>query len=366
MHVGVDGRVLTLIPTGLAQYTVNLLRQMSRLSDHTWTVFAPGPLSVDLTECPNTSVLCGSLKNPMTILAWQQFVLPARARKHGVEVFWSPHHYLPSLPGIPMVCTIHDLVWASGLNDMRAVRRLSESFLMPLAVRRARALIAVSEATKVSLNAQIPASKGKVTVIHEGPVPLPLPSIQSLEAFGIRGPYILFVGTRQQRKNLQRLVEAFRVLPPELRSDCQLVLTGEELRPGNDGLGTAEIHSDPQIVVTGFVSPEVLSLLYDNARVFAMPSLIEGFGLPLLEAMAKGVPILTSDQSSMPEVAQGAAVLVDPLDVQSIAAGLQSLLVDEQLRNNLSALGRQRVLDFSWETAAKLTLEVLQEAVTST
>lgn len=357
-----DGRVLTLLPTGLAQYTVNLLRKMTAISSHEWVVFAPGEILADLSGCHNTLTICGRMRHPGVILAWQQVGLPKAAARHHIDLLWSPHHYLPAMPRIPKVCTIHDLVWAAPeLNDMAKSRVLAEAILMPLAAKRADRIIAVSEATKACLEARLPGSRGKTTVIHEGPVPLPAPNNLDLSTLGITEKYVLFVGTRQHRKNLGRLVEAFGLLPETVRSGVQLVIVGAELRRGNDELGP-DLAANSKIVQTGYVPDETLSLLYERASVFAMPSLLEGFGLPLLEAMSKGVPILTSDRSSMPEVVGDAALLVDPTDPRSIASALEQLLVDDGLRERLTTLGLKRMQHFSWSNAASQTLEVLELA----
>jgi glycosyltransferase involved in cell wall biosynthesis len=362
VRIAVDGRVLTLLPTGLALYTVNLLEHMTASSHHTWTVFSPGPVQADLGGCCNLNVQSGRLSHSSTILAWQQIVLPRLVTALRADLLWSPHHYLPALPGIPKVCTIHDLIWAvPGQRDMASSRRLAESVLMPLTVRRASRVIAVSEATKTELERRISSARGKVTVIHESLIPLPPASGIELSSLGITGDYVLFVGTKQPRKNLANLVEAFRRLPEDVLSHLQLVIAGAEWPRGAADLGLNP-SSRAQIVQTGYVERSVLSALYEHATVFAMPSFIEGFGLPLLEAMAADLPILTSDRTAMPEVVGDAAVLVDPTNVDGIADGLLRLLTDDDLRKRLVELGRERLKAFSWKNAATQALEVLETA----
>jgi len=180
---------------------------------------------------------------------------------------------------------------------------------------------------------------------------------------GVTGEYVLAVGTREPRKNLGRLIRAFAELPTELRERFSLAVAGP---PGwDDSEAHALASADARVVMLGFVDDADLPSLYAGASVFAFPSLAEGFGLPVLEAMAAGTPVLTSDCSSLPEVAGDAALLVDPAAAGSIGAGLARLLGEPGLRSDLAARGRDRAAAFTWERTARATLDYLT-SVTST
>jgi len=191
-------------------------------------------------------------------------------------------------------------------------------------------------------------------VVHHGVRPPPM----ALK--GQREKMILFTGALQQRKNVLRLMEAFELAAPP---DWSLVLAG------SSGFGAEEIlqhaEGDQRITVTGYVSDLELENLYARAAVFAFPSLDEGFGMPVLDAMARGVPVLTSNRSALPEIAGSAALLVSPLEVESIAAGLRKLIGDEPLRRELARKGLERANQFSWGKAVQETWQVYRELLDS-
>jgi glycosyltransferase involved in cell wall biosynthesis len=301
-------------------------------------------------------------------MLWSQTFLPYWAARDGVDVFWGTTHRLPRyLPAsVARVVTIHDLVWKYAGETMRPLSRWVERRLMPEAVRLADLIIAVSVSTARDLEAEYPEARGRVRVVYPGAPAFAAPlGREALAALGIKRPYVLFVGTLEPRKNLRRLLRAYALVDEAVRRRHQLVLSGGK---GWGGLDIRALVRDAgldegQVVVTGYVDDRRLATLYAHARFLAMPSLYEGFGLPLIEAMAFGVPVLTSNRSSMPEVAGAAGVLVDPLDERSIAAGLLALLTDEAHRERLAAEAEPRARRFSWRKAAWETWAVLEEAV---
>jgi glycosyltransferase involved in cell wall biosynthesis len=194
-------------------------------------------------------------------------------------------------------------------------------------------------------------------------LPNPL-DLKSLATIGIEQPYFLFVGTLEPRKNLLRLVNAYARIDEAIRNKFLMVIAGGK------GWGGVDIHAlvkekglSAQLVLTGYVNDNQLATLYAHARFLAMPSIYEGFGLPLVEAMSFGVPVLTSNCSSMPEVAGDAGLLVDPFDEKAIADALRSLLTDDHLRDTLAARARKNSERFSWQRAAAETMVVFEEAV---
>jgi glycosyltransferase involved in cell wall biosynthesis len=220
------------------------------------------------------------------------------------------------------------------------------------AAERSDLIIAVSAFTAGQVSGLLGGERSRLRVIHHGVYPPPAPPGSPRENL------ILFTGALQARKNIVRLVEAFEKTAPGWR----LVLAGS-LGYGAEEI-LARIESSPrrrEIDLAGYVSREVLHSLYARASVFAFPSLDEGFGMPVLEAMAWGVPVLTSNRSALPEVAGDAALLVDPLDSDSIARGLQELTGNAALRSELILKGRERSRKFSWEAAVEKTWAVYRE-----
>jgi glycosyltransferase involved in cell wall biosynthesis len=249
---------------------------------------------------------------------------------------------------------------------MRPSSRWLEAMLMPQAVRLADRVLADSHSTAHALASEFPQAAAKVRVVHLAASPLPVPCQRgALRDLGITGDYILFVGTLEPRKNLPRLLQAFALMSAPARARAQLVIAGGTGWGRDDLAGLiARLGLGNRVVLTGYVDEATLSTLYAYALFFAMPSLYEGFGLPLLEAMSFGTPVLTSACSSLPEVAGDAGMLVDPLDVQSIAQGLSALVLDDALRDGLAAHSKSNAAQFSWAKTAQQTLQVFEEAVT--
>lgn len=264
-------------------------------------------------------------------------------------------------PAPPAVAMVHDLAFRVRPDEVPWQQRLYLGSLMPAAVARSAAILCPSEATRRDLLDSFPAPglERRVTVIPEGPgidagqpeVPLPR---------GVEPPFLLFVGTIEPRKNLVRLLRAIRRLRRR-RTVPPLVVAG---RPGwAYGTTLDLLRADPGVRLLGHVDDATLAALYRSATALCMPSVYEGFGLPVLEAMVAGLPVLVGNGGSLPELAGDAAVEVDPTDVGSIAEGLARLLDDEGLRRRLIARGHERAARFTWHAAATRTLEVIRAAV---
>ena len=300
-------------------------------------------------------------------MLWAQSVMPFRAWRDEIDLFWSPAHRLPSLlpTRVARVVTVHDLVWKHAGETMRPMSRWLDSILMPEAVRLADRVITVSGHTAEDLLREMPNARGKVFPIPLGTSFLaPAASRESLTSLGLTEPYFLFVGTLEPRKNLTRLLEAFARLPDSLRSRAVLAIAGGKGWGGVDVATIAERFGiGDRVRVLGYVDDSQLATLYTHALFLAMPSLYEGFGLPLLEAMSHGTPVLTSNCASMPEVAGDAGMLVDPCDVDSVAHGLSELLSHDARRNALACLAKPHAASFSWDRAAEDTLRIFDDAI---
>jgi glycosyltransferase involved in cell wall biosynthesis len=251
-----------------------------------------------------------------------------------------------------VVCTFHDLFVISGAYSTPEFR---ERFTAQAreAAARSDLIIAVSEFTASQVHELLEVPREKIRVVHHGVhLPAEAPPISDRERT------ILFVGAIQKRKNVTRLVKAFEKVEP----GWKLVLAGSQGYGADETL--AALAASPRrndIEIAGFITPEQLAQLWRRAAVFAFPSLDEGFGIPVLEAMAHGVPVLTSNCSALPEVAGDAAVLVDPLSVESIGSGLTQLMTKPQLRDELSRRGRARAENFSWNQSLEKTWSVYGE-----
>ena len=365
-RIGVDARLLAEEVTGIGRYTVEVLSRLT-LAGHEWFLYSHQPIIVGKWEMSNVHLRTDNFPGRGLRMLWAQSVMPFRAWRDEIDLFWSPAHRLPSLlpTRVARVVTVHDLVWKHAGETMRPMSRWLDSILMPEAVRLADRVITVSGHTAEDLLREMPNARGKVSPIPLGTSFLaPAASRESLTSLGLTEPYFLFVGTLEPRKNLTRLLEAFARLPDSLRSRAVLAIAGGKGWGGVDVATIAERFGiGDRVRVLGYVDDSQLATLYAHALFLAMPSLYEGFGLPLLEAMSHGTPVLTSNCASMPEVAGDAGVLVDPCDVDSVAHGLSELLSHDARRNALACLAKTHAASFSWDRAAEDTLRIFVDAI---
>lgn len=280
------------------------------------------------------------------------------------DVILASNSYLMSIAPRPVVVVVQDLFGFDRSHGL-PVSALGERVTLPLAVRRAAGFVCPSVATRDTLERLYPETRGRTAVIPLGVTAEFLNAEGSGVArrHGVERPFVLAVATLEPRKNLARLVEAFASVPAA-REGFDLVLAGARGWSSSDLDAVVGRHRDV-VRPIGFVSDSELPALYAEATAFAFPSLEEGFGLPVLEAMAAGTAVLTSNRSSLPEVAGDAALLVDPSDTGAIAEGLEGLLGDAALREDLARRGRERAAAFTWERTARATLDYLR-SVTST
>jgi glycosyltransferase involved in cell wall biosynthesis len=281
---------------------------------------------------------------PVRDLGWYLAALPARARRDRMEILHCPTQRAPTRSSVPLVVTVHDLAVLRHPETFNRWTRTYSRHVLPRVARAARRLIAVSEFTKQELVALLDVPEEKVRVI---PNAVGEPFTQEGEAEP--GDYVLAVSTLEPRKNLSRLVEGYR----------RAGLNGVPLLvAGAPGWGDVRVEGDG-VRWLGEVRDEELARLYRGARCVAYVSLYEGFGLPVLEAMACGAPVVAGRSGALEEISGGAAVLVDPLDADAIAAGLTEAI---NRREELRPLGLDRARAFDWREVARQTAAVYREA----
>ncbi len=358
---------------GAGTYTRNLVTQLARLDRET-TYLLAGTYD-DRAEL-------GELGANFSLLEWPRgqeggrhdLRLGLRLRRAGVQVLHSPYLAAPTLMLCPRVVTVHDVINFLDLTDgQRRVRDAVRFQLTRLCLSRARRILAVSRATKEDLQRVFSLPGQKIEVVYnalDARLAQP-PSLEmterTLTRYSVHSPYLLYAGNVKPHKNLPRLIEAFAVVKDELREDSRyrdlkLIIIGDELSK-HPQLRHAVIQSRTQSDVRflGFVDPQTLSVFYARASAFVFPSLYEGFGLPPLEAMAMGAPVVTSNVSSLPEVLGEAAQFVNPENVFDISRGIKQVLLDDELRRQLIERGHERVQQFSWERSVERVLEIYRE-----
>ncbi len=353
MRIGIDARPLLVPSTGIGRYTREIVTRLAR-SDHELCLYAHQPITWALER--NLHQRCVRLNGSHLASFVAQLRYPRWGRLDQIDVFWSPRHHLPLFTSAPTVVTIHDLIWRKAPESMISLGRTLERLLMPPSLRKADAVIAVSEATRQDLVTYMPSVAKKTTVIPEAPFQ-PLSKPPEVPA---RSGDILFVGTFEPRKNIPGILRAFSQIVKQGITSHRLVLTGNPgWKEDIPGL-VASLGISNRVSIIGPVDQPALEALYTACDFVVQPAFYEGFGLPILEAMTFGKPVITSNISAMPEVAGDAALLVDPHSIDSIADAMKSLIGDSDLYQTLTSRSQAQAAKFSWDQAALDTLKVLE------
>jgi glycosyltransferase involved in cell wall biosynthesis len=308
---------------------------------------------------------------------YEQIAIPQIIKNEKIELFHAPSFVVPLYFPCTTVITLHDLIHVKYAREYSSFVKGYYALVVRHALRRAAKIVTDSESSSLDIQEWAKVDKNRIAVIPlaaEASYKMKCEHEEMRQAkckFGVNEKYILYNGSRKSNKNVPSLIKAFIKLRNEKRMNHRLVISGER----NDAVLKADLRLireirngetlKGEIIYTGYVSDEELALLYSGADLFAFPSFYEGFGLPVLEAMACGCPVVTSRVSSLPEVCGDAARYVDPYDVNSIADGIYSVSNEESLRRNLIQKGLDRAKLFSWEKCARETLAVYEEAYRS-
>ncbi|MDA8391186.1 MAG: glycosyltransferase family 1 protein [Gammaproteobacteria bacterium] len=356
LHVGIDATGLGRFKTGTAVYTLEILR--------VWNADKTLDARFELFVSPKTRMFFDELglderftyhfaPNHRGLRSlWQHTVLPFRLRHLHCDVLWGVTFIVPAFAPCPSVVTVHDMTY----QTMPAVHERLKRWYLRLAVgwglRKARTILAISEATRADIERLFPAVASKIQVTLLAARRFPEESRMTPDRSP--DPYVLAIGTLEPRKNIHRLLAAWRALDPAVRGRARLCIAGCEGWMMGD-LGNTKSQEEAGIEFLGYIEEARLRKLLAGALFLAYPSLYEGFGLPVIEAMSLGVPVLTSAVGATAEVAGDAACLVDPWNTASVQQGLVRLLQDIAWREDLRVRGRLRAGKFSWEATAKET-----------
>jgi glycosyltransferase involved in cell wall biosynthesis len=362
LTIGIDARAAVEVQAGRGRVVRELLRALTEREDD-------GARYVLYARTPWREQSLDGRFRWCAIAAREPWwhVRAARRANRECEAFFATNSYLTSqFLRIPCVPLVHDLVTFDRTMRPNRRSRVIEQLTLAPAVRRAASLIVTTHVTADVLTRHCPAAAGRVVVAPLGVAPVLAAAPAGEETSDLpRSGFVLAAGTLEPRKNLPRLVEAYRRLPQALRERHPLVVVGA--RGWQTGATLDALDSlGAQAIRLGHVPDGVLAELYRRCAVFCYPSLGEGFGLPVLEAMAAGAAVLTSNLSSLPEVGGEAAAYADPYDVASIAGGLERLLSEEPVRAELGRRARARAAEFSWRRFADTVVETLSRAARGT
>jgi len=373
MRIGIDGRYMQDHFPGIGRYTYHLARNLAVAAPQDAFFLFVDPSAVnsryDLSpfiEAANVRLI------PVTAGTFgfgQQTELPALARRHRLDLYHNPYYLVPYAMPCSLVATLHDMIPMLYPESVPG-GALPTVFMLTvrLTVLRARRVIVASQSTRRDLVRVIPSADDKTTTVYHAvdATFAPQPDGRVAEVcrrYGLGARYLFYLGANKPHKNLVRLVEAWARLPSQARAGAELALAGQEderypqVYEAVTRLGLHDVR------LLGAVPDGDLAPLYSGATGFVFPSLYEGFGLPVLEAMACGAPVACSNTSSLPEIVGRAAITFDPHDEGDIALAMRTLLERDDVRQDLAEAGRQRAAQFTWQRAAEETLAVYRSAL---
>ena len=370
MRIGIDYTAAVRQGAGIGRYTRGLIRALAEIDQETPYVLFSAGRDPDPRPWPsNFSPRQVPLSDRHLSIVWHRLRLPLPIEwfTGPLDLFHSPDFVLPPVRRARTVLTIHDL------SFLRYPECFSPPLLryllaaVPRSVERADLVLADSENTRDDLIELLGVPAESIRVVYAGVepefTPRPQAEVQAVrERYGIQRPYLLGLGTLQPRKNFRRLIEAYHLLREEHDIPQQLVIGGGHgwlYEPIMEAIERHGLQEDVRLI--GFCDDADLPALYTGADLFAFPSLYEGFGIPVLEAMACGTPVVAADTSSLPEVAGDAALLVPPTDVEALAQALWLALDDSALRETLRARGFEQCRRFTWHDSAHRLLECYEE-----
>jgi glycosyltransferase involved in cell wall biosynthesis len=301
---------------------------------------------------------------------WEQIMLPIYAKKYGVEVLHCTSNTAPMFLSMPLILTLHDVIFMektsvkNTASNYQKFGNMYRKWLVPKIISKCKQVVTISEIEKENISKVLGLSKESITVVHNGVSGRfgVKPSSETInkvrQDLDLKDDFFLFLGNVEPRKNVNNTVKAF-VLFATIHPKVKLVITGIKASFVENILSEiGKIDMLNRFVFAGFVEESVLMMLYAEAKVFLYPSLREGFGLPILEAMAFGTPVVTSNISAMPEVAGDAAFMVNPYSVEEICSGMKLAYENENLRNEKIALGYLRPSQFTWQQTADKMLKI--------
>ena len=357
-RIGINARnILPKKMEGFGHYSYEITKRLCESHpEHEFVLFFDREVDASLKFPLNvkTVVLFPPTRHPLLWILWLEFSLPLALKRHKIDVFWSPDGFCSLLSSIPQIITIHDINFEHYPKDVPRIARIYFQYFFPKFARKAKHILTVSNYSKEDISKTYSISEQKINVVYNAPNSLykPISKQEKLavkKEFTFNSYYFLFVGSIHPRKNIQRLIEGFALAKKDLK-DLKLVIVGSAM--WKDKFLTIPKEIEKDVIFLGHLSLENLTKVTASAFALTYVPYFEGFGIPLVEAMKCGVPILAADATCLPEVADDAAIYCDPFDINSIANGMIELYNNEKLREELSLNGLKRSQEFNWNQSA--------------
>jgi glycosyltransferase involved in cell wall biosynthesis len=358
IKVGVNARTFTVDePGGAVQTSIKHTKGLIERDDTDVVLFGPPELE---SVFPDTTTINSGypVSSQVYGLVWERVVLPVLADRTDIDVLYCPNGNAPATrTSCPVVMCVHDVNalkgWSSGIHQ------LYRKIAVPRGAKVADTITTVSEFSKSEIVEHLDVPRPKVDVVYNG-VDTSFFANESESLDDLPERYLLFVGSMNPRKNLERVVKSYVAIKDQTDLPHELVIIGPE---NKSIFKSVDIEAQDDVVTPGFVTEGELKYAYENADVFVFPSLYEGFGLPPLEALACGTPVVASDTTALGEILQEGCIQVDPEDVQEISDAIRRILEDEQLADELATQGNAYAREFTWENATNQLRDVLSTTV---
>ncbi len=358
--------------TGVGRYTSNLCKSILETDGkNNYFLYSPGQMGIVISTDRTRIQFKKSglaLKNNTLRILWEQVTLPYYSMNDRLDLFHYTDHSLSILQRThPAIITVHDIAYVRFPQLLNKSRQIYKKYILNMSIKRADIIVADSYSTKRDIINYFRIKEEKIKVVYPG-VESRFRPIRNVEEYRLKNnlpsKMILNVGTLEPRKNVVTLIKAFKKLKELAFKNYKLVIAGDKgwlYKQIFDEIKSSDLQKE--VLFLGIVEDEDLPMLYNCADIFVYPSLYEGFGLPPLEAMACGIPVITSNTSSLPEVVDNAGIMVDPDDVNSLCEAMYNVLKDKELWNHMSKKGLDRAKLFSWKDSAKKILEIYDEVL---
>lgn len=357
MKIAIDVQTTLGQPTGFGFYVSNLVENLNKIDGENEYILSKPDSETDFST-------------PQRFI-WDQFTFPKTAKQHSADLIHQPCFSAPLMFKGPVVVTIHDIISILFPQNIPFASRMFYSKWMPFSYAKAKKIISISQSTKRDIVRVLKISPEKITVIHNGfdaklQKKLSAQKIDEVRGkYGLPQDYLLHIGTLEPRKNLDFLIDVFfEAIKDAKNRNLSLVITGKK---GwyYEGLfeKVAELKLQEKVIFTGYIDESDKGALYQGAKIFTFPSLYEGFGLPPLEAMASGTPVISSNTSSMPEVIGEAGILISPKQKSAWVEAIGRVNSDEKLLNEMKKKNEEQVRKFDWAVTAKQTIDVYEQAM---
>lgn len=368
MNIAIDATSVPKDKTGVGVYLVNLITELSNVDDgNCYYIFIQSDdidsFYLNKSNFYFITIDSDKYRKVLLRLLWEQFILPKKLKQYDIDVLHSPHYTTPFFSRVSKVITFHDMTFYILPKVHTFFKRLLFKTYMKISSKIGDKILTVSKSTAKDVQKILNVNPDKICVTYNANKDIyrPINDKEKIKdichKYEIRNDYILFVGTLEPRKNIKTLIKSFSKLIKEINTDIKLVIVGKK------GWMYKEIFElvkklgiEKEVIFTGFADLDDLPYLYNGAEMFVYPSVYEGFGIPVLEAISCGVPTITSNVSSMPEVIGEAGITVNPTNITELKNSMKKIINNDNLKENLKNLGIEQSKKFTWENCAIETL----------